>query len=364
MKRIVMLLLCAALLTLPAFADSVPEQEYELYGAGEVDESVPDSAREIIGDAGVEDALDPEGLFERLWDGALGLAGKLWSDAAAGAVKLIAVAALCAMGTALSDGQTRQYVTLAGCLGVAAVAFGEAGQQINAAAAAIEEMNSFSHALLPCLTAAAAAGGMVTSAAARYAATSLFMDILITLSQSVLLPSAYALLAVKTAAAALGNRALDGAGKLLKWLSFTLTTAVVTAFTLWLSLSGAITGAADTATSKAAKTAISAALPVVGGIISNAAGTLMAGASLLKGAVGALGAVVIIAICLAPFISLALRYLLYKAAAALASSFADDRVAGLIGDVGSVFALALGVTGACAAMLFVSVLSTIKAVGG
>ena len=119
----------------------------------------------------------------------------------------------------------------------------------------------------------------------------------------------------------------------------------MTVFTLYLNLSGAVTGAADAAAARAAKTAISAALPVVGGIISDAAGALTAGASLLRGAVGALGAAVVAAVCLVPFLSLGLRYLFYKAAAALASCFAEKRLAELIGEVGSVFALVLGVTG-------------------
>ena len=169
---------------------------------------------------------------------------------------------------------------------------------------------------------------------------------------------------MKTASCALGNSALDGAGKLIKWACGVLTTAIMTAFTLYLSLSGAVTGAADAVTSKAAKTAISAALPVVGGIISDAAGTLVAGAGLLRGAVGAFGAVVVTAICLGPFLALGLRYLLYKLAAALAGCFADKGLSGLIGDVGSVFALVLGVTGACAAMLFISIISAVKAVSG
>ena len=46
---------------------------------------------------------------------------------------------------------------------------------------------------------------MATSAAARYAATSLFMDVLLTLSRTLLMPLAYALLALRTASAALGN---------------------------------------------------------------------------------------------------------------------------------------------------------------
>ena len=141
---------------------------------------------------------------------------------------------------------------MAGCLAVAAVAFGEAGEWISAGAAAVAELHEFSRALLPCLTAAAAAGGMVTGAAARYAATGLFMDILISLTRTLLLPLAYALLAVRTAGAALGNEALNSAAKLIKWLCFGLTAGLMTVFTLYLNLSGAVTGAADAAAARAA----------------------------------------------------------------------------------------------------------------
>ena len=279
-------------------------------------------------------------------------------------MKLTALCLLISAASALAGEAAREYMNMAGCLAVAAVAFGEAGEWISAGAAAVAELHEFSRALLPCLTAAAAAGGMVTGAAARYAATSLFMDILISLTRTLLLPLAYALLAVRTAGAALGNEALNSAAKLIKWLCFGLTAGLMTVFTLYLNLSGAVTGAADAAAARAAKTAISAALPVVGGIISDAAGALTAGASLLRGAVGALGAAVVAAVCLVPFLSLGLRYLFYKAAAALASCFAEKRLAELIGEVGSVFALVLGVTGAAAAMLFVAILSAVKAVGG
>ena len=366
MRRAALMAVAAALLILlatPARADGIDQEQYELYGAGEVEDAVPDEARDVLGGTGVDDALEPEGMFSRIWEAALDRLSSLWSDAAASALKLIAVAALCSLAGAFADSGAQRYITVAGCLAVATIAFADASGWISAGQETLDELNSFSRTLLPCLTATAAAGGMAGSAAAKYAATSLFMDILITLSRSLLLPMAYALLAVKTASAALGNAALEGAGKLIKWVSGTLTTLVMTAFTLWLTLSGAVSGSADAVTSKAAKTAISAALPVVGGIISDAASTLVAGAGLLRSAVGALGFAVILAVCLTPFLALGLRYLMYKAAAALASAFADSRLAGLIADVGGVFGLVLGVTGACAAMLFISIISCVKAVG-
>ena len=204
----------------------------------------------------------------------------------------------------------------------------------------------------------------MTSAAAKYAATALFMDILMTAARTLLLPLAYVCLAARTASAALDSPAIDGASRLITKVTGIATTAIMTAFTAWLGITGAVSGAADAVTSRAAKTAISAALPVVGGVISDAASTVVAGAGLLKNAVGAFGLIAAAGVCLAPFLMLGLRYLFYKAAAALAAAFADKRISGLISELGGVFGMVLGVVGAAALMLFISIISVTKAVSG
>ena len=48
-------------------------------------------------------------------------------------------------------------------------------------------------------------------------------------------------------------------------------------------------------------------------------------------------------------------------AAALAAAFADRRVSGLINELGGVFGMVLGVVGAAALMLFISIISVTKA---
>ena len=53
-----------------------------------------------------------------------------------------------------------------------------------------------------------------------------------------------------------------------------------------------------------------------------------------------------------------------QAAAALAAAFADKRISGLISELGGVFGMVLGVVGASALMLFISIISVTKAVSG
>ena len=141
---------------------------------------------------------------------------------------------------------------------------------------------------------------------------------------------------MRTAAAATGSAALDAAGKLIKWLAFTLTALVASGFTLYLSVTGAVAASADAAAARAVKTAVSAALPVVGGIISDAAGTLAAGAALLRSAWACWAAPSRRPYASRPSSPSGARYLMYKAASVAASAFAPGPLAGLIADIGAV----------------------------
>ena len=201
MRRAILLLLICLALCAPVRAESAADELYDALDIGQAEAAVPQEARDILGDAGVEDAMEPEGMLSRLADAALEKLGSLWRSAAASGLKLVAVALLCALASAFTDGGTERYVGLAGCLAVSAVAFTDAGSCVGAGVAALEDLQTFSRALLPSLTAAAAAGGAVTSAAAKYAATALFMDILMTAARNLLLPLACLLYTSARAAA-------------------------------------------------------------------------------------------------------------------------------------------------------------------
>ena len=92
------------------------------------------------------------------------------------------------------------------------------------------------------------------------------------------------------------------------------------AFTLYLTLTGAVSGAADQAAVRAAKAVLSGTVPVVGGILSDAAETLLAGAGVLRGGIGIFGTLGVLAICAYPFLHLGIQYLLYRGAGFLAEA--------------------------------------------
>ena len=312
----------------------------------------------VEADGGLDQGLS------NLFSDALDQIGSLLRASIATGLKLLAVVLLCAMAEGAAQGKSEglQAVEIAGALAITALTMTDMAVMIGMGRDTIGRMGTFSETLLPVMAVLTAATGGVTGGAVRQGATVLFSQLLITAMDRLLIPMVYAYVAASCAHAAVGNPGLKKLAGLLKGAASFLLTAFLLAFVGYLTASGAIAGTVDASAVKAAKLAISRAIPVVGGILADASETVLAGAGVLKGTVGVVGMLVVLAICLTPFLRLALQYLVYKATAALCATVAQPRLSQLIDAIGGAFGLVLGMTGAAALVLLVSLVSAIMAV--
>lgn len=281
-------------------------------------------------------------------------------------VLLLVIVLLCALaeGTvSLSGGGGFQAANMVGMMAVCAVAVADIHSLMGLGREAIGRLAGFADLLLPTLAAAAAAGGTPASAAARQMATVLFSDLLIQLISRVLIPLTYLYIAACAAHAAIGNAGLKRISKTLKGIITGCLTAMLLVFVGYLSISGVIAGAADAVSVKTAKLAISGMVPVVGGVLSDAAETVLASAAILRNAIGVFGALVILGVCLAPFLEMGVHYLVYKLTATLAGTVSEGKVADLIDNIGGAFALELGMVASCGMLLLFGVISCLNAAG-
>ena len=279
------------------------------------------------------------------------------------ALRILAVVVLCALVQGMQGAQQgMSVVTVAGSLAIAGLAARDMGVMLGLGRSTVENMHSFGQVLLPVMAACTAFSGAPASAAARQVATALCSNLLLGLIDRLLMPMVYAYVAVSTAYAVLGNPGLKRLGELFKGVTTWVLTTVLVVFVGYLSAGGAVAGNTDAAALKATKMTISAVVPVVGRILSDAAQTVLAGAGLLKNTVGIFGMVTVLSLCVVPFVRLGVHYLSYKLSAAVAGTVADSRLAELIGAIGTAFALVLGMTGACALLLLVSVVTGVAGV--
>lgn len=351
MRRILIFCVLALLCALPARGAqlSVPGLEQVWERAEEHGVS-----REASLDAGLSN----------LFADALGQVRGLLRAGLATAARLVAVVLLCSLAQSLREGGESglQAVQIAGAAAITALTMTDMAVMIGMGRDTLGKMEDFSGLLLPVMSVLTAATGGITSAAARQGATVLFSQLLITAMDRLLIPLVYAYVAASCARAAVGNPGLKRTADLLKGAVTFVLTALLLAFVGYLTASGAIAGSVDAAAVRAAKLAISRAIPVVGGILADASESVLAGAGALRGTVGAAGLLVVLAICLTPFLRLALQYLLYRGAAALCATVAQPGLAALIDDIGAAFGLVLGMTGAGALVLLVGIVSAVAAV--
>ena len=353
MRTAAIFLLACVLLATPALAA----------GAEDLEGALPPSARDVLGDLTVDQA-GGEGIWQRLSDWVMGQLKDALAEASRSAGVALAVTLLCSLAAALAeDGKAPEYILLGGALAVMAASAGDIRSFLAQARSALLELQDFSRALLPTVTAASAAMGHGASAAAKYAASALFMDVLMWAGTGLILPMIYAYVAAATANAALPSGALGGPVKLMNCACGTLLATLTSAFTLVLTVTGAVSGSADKVAGSLTKSAISAALPVVGSILADAADAYVAGAALLRSAVGLFGLAVVAAVCAGPALRLGLHYILFKVAASVAEPFAEGRLAALVGQIGAAYGMALGLVGSAGAMLFVSVVLGAEVLG-
>lgn len=342
--------------------------------ASELEERVGLDSLTRAAEGYIEGYLDVEGLTggdfaagaRSILDTGSGELGGILRRAARSGVLLLSVALLCGLVGSLRQelgGGGIDPVRLCGVAAVTAIAVTDVNSLMGLGRQALGEMSTFSALLLPAVTAAGAAAGAPTAALARQGATLLFLDLLLAGVDKLLLPLVYAYVAASAAHCALGNDGLKRIAGLLKWGCTTLLSLTLTAFVLYLTVTGAVAGSADVVAQKAAKTALSGMVPVVGGILSDAAETVVAGAGILKGTVGVLGLLVVLAICLIPFLQLGCHYLVYKCAAALSATVSPGPEASLMDALGSAFALVLGMCGGGAMILYIALITSLKAVG-
>lgn len=360
MRKILLTLLLLGVLIVPALAvelEEITESQSDALGLDELEEAAEDYLDGIT----LDDVDLTEGLQSILDSGSSQLRGVLRKACGSG-VLLLTVVVLLGVADSLAverKGPALRAVPLAGTLAVTAVAVGDVDTLLGLGESTLEAMTQFASVLFPAVTALTAATGAITGGAVRQVAALAFSDLLLDLMSRLLLPLVYAYLAASAAHAALGNDGLKRLADLFKWTVTVLLTVLLLAFVGYLTLSGVIAGHTDAAAVKATKFALSSAIPVVGGILSDAAETVLAGAGVLRGTVGLYGTLAILAMCVAPFLRLGAHYLVYKLVAALASTVADARMTGLIDRIGAAFGLILGMTGAGTLGLLIALISSL-----
>ena len=148
---------------------------------------------------------------------------------------------------------------------------------------------------------------------------------------------------------------IDKLSKFFKSSVVWILGVVLTLFVGVVSIEGNLSSNVDGITAKTTKAAVSSFIPVVGKILGDAVDTVIGCSSILKNAVGIVGVVIIIGICIAPIIKLTILMAIYYLGAAICQPIADERIIGLLEQMGDTFKTLLAILCSISVMLIIGV---------
>lgn len=273
---------------------------------------------------------------------------------------ILSAALLCAI---LEDSpRGRSAVPLVGALTIAAACVRPLGSVIAMGTETIRELHTYAGLLLPAMTGLMAASGGLSASAVSGLGMVLF-DLLLSVVSGLLVPLLYLFLALGVAESALGLEQLARLRDFVKWLLVTGVKLLMWAYTGILTVTGLVSGAVDGQKLRSVRAVISGMVPVVGNIVSEASASLISAASLLRTGVGLYGMLAVFGICLAPFLRVAIQYLLLRLATALCGLFGKGSQSPLLEKLAQAVGLMLALLGiACllSLMLFVLCIRTVN----
>ena len=220
---------------------------------------------------------------------------------------------------------------------------------------AVGNMISFIQLLFPLLMTLMLASGSVVSVNLVQPIILFIINLISNIFQSIIIP----IILVGTALAIVSKISdriqIDKLSKFLKSSSVWVIGILLTIFVGVLSIEGTLGSSVDGITAKTAKAAVSSFIPVVGKVLGDAVDTVIGCSAILKNAIGIVGVIVVIAICIIPILKLAIITIIYHLTAALCEPIADSKIVSLITQMADTFKILLAILCSISVMLIIGI---------
>lgn len=280
-------------------------------------------------------------------------------------IKLIILIILCAVLKNLqssflsqSVGELAFYACYVVIVSILIIGFNSAlslGQEI------IDKMVAFMQATIPVMITLMISGGNITSAGIFQPIIILIVQVTATILKNILIP----LIFLSTVLSIVDNISdkvqVSKLAGLLKQISVWILGTILTVFIAVVTVQGSLGAVVDGVTSKTAKFAIGAFIPVAGKYLADAADAVVGCTLLIKNAAGVAAMIGILSICMIPILKIFAIMLLYKIVCALVEPVAEKRITNCINSIAGSLTFVIGIVASVAIMFLISITAIISA---
>ncbi len=366
MKKLLLILLISLI-----FIPSVSAEEADLYkdqlqisGADELNDYVPESAKDFIDES--FDLTSPDWVNSLSGENAfLHIFGFIKSGAKTPFKIFGTVLALIILTSVIQNAvgnQINSTATFATVAAISLVLLSPIYSVITASVDALKGCALFMTAFVPVFAAVIAASGKALSAASMSGILLMAANFVTYISSFAVIPLMTGHLSLSIASSVSPLLQSSNLAGSLKKVSLWLMGFISTVFVGILSIQTAVNASADNLTMKTAKFIVGSTVPVAGGVLSEALGTVTASLSLLKSSVGIWG----VLICALTFLPIIIELLLWRLSlfglSFFSETFSLSKITALLKSVDSLLSVLIGIVLLTAAMFTISL--TVVVLGG
>lgn len=219
----------------------------------------------------------------------------------------------------------------------------------------IQNLVAFINLLIPILITLMITTGCITSAGMLQSIILFMVTVIGNFITNVIIPIVLVSTALGIISQISDKVQIDKLAKFMKSSTVWALGIIMTLFVGVTSLEGNLSSSVDGVTAKTTKAAVSNFIPVVGKILGDAVDTVMGCSIILKNALGVVGVIVIIGICITPILKLAILMIMYYLASALCQPIADNKIIRLLAHMGDTFKMLLAILCSVSVMLIIGV---------
>ncbi len=205
----------------------------------------------------------------------------------------------------------------------------------------IEQMTSFMQILFPPLLALLIGMGGIASSGVMQPATALLTGITGVFLNNVMIPLIFLSTILVLVSNISENISIENLSKLTRNICSWVLGIVFTIFIGVLSVQGIMAASFDGVSIRTTKYAIETFVPVVGKMFSQTVDVVINSSLMLKNAVGIVGLMVAISICLYPILKILSLIAVYKLSSALLEPISDERIVNCLNEIGGVLVILL-----------------------
>lgn len=245
-------------------------------------------------------------------------------------------------------------------IAIITVIMGNFSNIINLVKETTTNLIGFMNTLIPVLISLMLYTGSVTTTSVLEPIILFMINFIGNLIQDILIPVILIITSISIISKISDKVQISKISKFLKSSTVWFLGIVLTIFVGVVSLEGTLSSSVDGITAKTAKAIVSSAVPVVGKILGDVVDSVLGCGVILKNAVGFVGVIITIGICILPILKLTVLTFSYKLVASVSEVIADEKIVKLLDEIADIFKILLAILVSITFMVIIGTTLLIK----